>query len=39
MIDSQDSEQYPEGYNEALAECTILAIQLLQVMLEHCQEI
>jgi hypothetical protein len=34
MTDSEDSEEYPEGYKEALAECTILAARLLKVALE-----
>jgi len=34
MIDSEDSEEYPEGYEEALAECTILAARLLKMALE-----
>ncbi len=34
MIDSDDSEEYPEGYTEALAQCTILAAQLLKMALQ-----
>jgi hypothetical protein len=34
MIGSGDSEEYPEGYAEALAECTVLAAQLLKMALE-----
>jgi len=34
MTDSEDSEEYPEGYAEALAECTILAARLLEMALE-----
>jgi len=38
MIDSEDSEEYPEGYTETLAQCTILAAQLLKMVLQPCQE-
>jgi hypothetical protein len=38
MIDSEDSEEYPEGYTEALAKCTILAARLLKMTLQPCQE-
>jgi hypothetical protein len=38
MVDSEDSEEYPEGYEEALAECTVLAARLLRVALQHHQE-
>jgi hypothetical protein len=38
MIDSDDSEEYPEGYTEALAQCTILAAQLLKMALQDSQE-
>jgi hypothetical protein len=36
MIDSEqeDSEEYPEGYTEALAQCTVLAVRLLKMMTE-----
>jgi hypothetical protein len=32
MIDSEESEEYPEGYREALAQCTVLAARLLKMM-------
>jgi hypothetical protein len=35
MIDSEDSKEYPEGYKEALAECTVLAAQLLKMALQR----
>lgn len=38
MIDSQDSEEYPEGYTEALAQCRVLAVQLLKMALQDRQE-
>jgi hypothetical protein len=38
MIDSEESEEYPEGYEEALAQCTVLAAQLLKMALQPCQE-
>jgi hypothetical protein len=34
MIDSENSEEYPEGYEEAIAECTVLAARLLKMILE-----
>jgi hypothetical protein len=39
MIEPQDSEEYPEGYTEALAQCTVLAARLLKMALQDdCQE-
>ena len=35
MIDSENSEEYPEGYKEALAECTVLPAQLLKLSLQR----
>ena len=35
MIDSEDSEEYPEGYSEALERCTVLAAQLLRLALQR----
>lgn len=35
MIDSEDSEKYPEGYEEALAQCTVLAARLLKLALQR----
>ncbi len=32
MVDSVESEDYPEGYSEALAQCTVLAARLLKMM-------
>jgi|GEM_PF-2078312 hypothetical protein len=32
MIDSEEGEEYPEGYEEALAQCTVLAARLLKMM-------
>jgi hypothetical protein len=34
MIDSEEGEEYPEGYSEALAACTVLAARLLKMMSE-----
>ena len=34
MIDCEDSGEHPEGYEEALAECTVLAAKLLKLALE-----
>ena len=33
-----ESEVYPEGYEEALADCTVLAAQLLKMALENKQK-
>lgn len=38
MIDSQDSQEYPEGYTEALDRCRVLAVQLLKMALQNSQE-
>jgi hypothetical protein len=35
MVDSVESEEYPEGYREALAECTFLAARLLKMMTDN----
>jgi hypothetical protein len=34
MIGSEESVEYPEGYAEALAECTVLAARLLRMAME-----
>jgi hypothetical protein len=33
-----DSEVYPDGYEEALADCTVLAARLLKLALENKQK-
>lgn len=33
-----DSEVYPDGYAEALADCTVLAAQLLKMALQNKQK-
>ncbi len=33
-----DSEVYPDGYEEALADCTVLAAQLLKMALKKPKE-
>jgi len=35
MTDFEDSEEYPEGYREALAQCTVLAARLLEMTLQR----
>jgi hypothetical protein len=33
-----DSEVYPDGYEEALADCTVFAAQLLKMALQNKQK-
>ena len=35
MIDCEDSGEHPEGYSEALEQCTVLAARLLKMALER----
>ncbi len=35
MVDSEEGEEYPEGYKEALAQCTVLAANLLKMMTDN----
>jgi hypothetical protein len=35
MVDFDEIEECPEGYNEVLAQCTVLAANLLKMLIDN----